>query len=144
MPVSGPIDGTGKAAFSFSDASVLPASEYYYKVGYVAGTEWTYSSPLRAITPAAVFALRPARPNPTRGAARIDFEIARAGPASLAIYSVTGARVRTLLRRELPAGVGSASWDGLGDGSRPLPAGAYFARLTSSSLSLHQRLLLLP
>ncbi|HVP38281.1 MAG TPA: S8 family serine peptidase, partial [Candidatus Saccharimonadales bacterium] len=54
--VSGVLDGVGKHEFSFRDRTATqPATEYFYKVGYSETGAWVYSSPIRVVTPAAVF-----------------------------------------------------------------------------------------
>jgi hypothetical protein len=104
----------------------------------------TVSGNLSATPAAYVFGLRPAVPNPTSGATRIDFTLARADHVRLAIYSLSGQRIRTLLDGAFPAGPGSVSWDARDDHGRAVHAGAYFYRLDSGTHSATQRLILLP
>ncbi|HVP39222.1 MAG TPA: FlgD immunoglobulin-like domain containing protein, partial [Candidatus Saccharimonadales bacterium] len=134
----------GKHEFSFRDRTATqPATEYFYKVGYSETGAWVYSSPIRVVTPAAVFAIRGIAPNPTNGTTRVFYELARAGRATLEVYDLRGARVRTLLDGTVPAGVGTAVWDGRSETGRPLAAGSYFVRLRSEGKELSRRMVLL-
>jgi hypothetical protein len=66
-----------------------------------------------------------------------------AGPASLRLYDVRGALVRTLIEGDLSAGSHQMVWDGTDEGGRPVPAGSYFSRLTAGEGTATRRLLLL-
>ena len=85
------------------------------------------------------FELAPAMPNPFSSRTTMVFSLASAGRADLALFDLSGRRVRTLATGELAAGPHSASWDGLGDDGRPAPAGLYFARLDTPAGSVTQR-----
>lgn len=137
------IDGGRGSDFSLRDESVRPATEYWYKVGYNTSGNWTWSQPIRVKTPAAVFSFSAARPNPTRGATRLDYEIERTGTARLEIYNLNGQRIRTLLDGPAEAGTGSVTWDGRTASGDRAPAGAYFARLSSAGKVANQRIMLL-
>ena len=51
----------------------------------------------------------------------------------VAVYDLSGRRVRTLVSGRLPAGVESAAWDGRDDTGRDVGAGVYILRLAASS-----------
>lgn len=72
-----------------------------------------------------LFEVRAIAPNPARGPVRIDFAVARRGPVDIAIFDVTGRKVRTLMQGEADAGVHSVDWDGQAVGGRLAPAGVY-------------------
>ncbi len=84
------------------------------------------------------------RPNPGTGSVALRFLLARPGPARLAIYSVSGARVRTLVEGTLPAGPTETAWDGRDGAGRLLPAGTYFARLEADGRRLSRTLIRTP
>jgi hypothetical protein len=65
-------------------------------------------------------------PNPARGAVRLRYEAAEAGPARLVVVDVRGREVAVLADGVGPAGRRTAVWDASG-----LPAGLYAARLTT-------------
>jgi hypothetical protein len=74
-------------------------------------------------------ALHRSRPNPVSGRTELRFDTARAGHAHLAVYDVSGKRVRTLVDGTVSAGRHSAFWDGRDDDGRPAGSGVYLYRL---------------
>src|SRR5438132_11076613 len=89
------------------------------------------------------FALRPYAPNPFNPRTTIRFELDRAGPATLRVYSVTGALVRTLVDHPLPAGQYRTVWDGLDAQGRPVGSGIYVYRLSENGRNLSRKMSLL-
>ena len=88
--------------------------------------------------------LAQSRPNPSAGPALIRFTLpADATRATLAIYDLSGRRVRTLVDGARPAGVHEARWDGLADGGSRARAGVYFYRLTVGARSATRKLALM-
>jgi hypothetical protein len=73
--------------------------------------------------------LGPPAPAPFRDATTIHFSLAGRGPARLAVFDVTGRRVRTLLDAPLAAGPHAVTWDGRDAAGRAVAAGVYFVRL---------------
>ncbi|MBK9472851.1 MAG: hypothetical protein IPO18_11260 [bacterium] len=69
-------------------------------------------------------------PNPFNPTLAIEFELERAGPASVDVFDLQGRRVRRLWAGDLEAGRHGMSWDGNDDGGRRLASGAYVLRLT--------------
>ena len=69
--------------------------------------------------------------HPCTGPALFALDLPRAAAAELDVFDVRGARVRTLLRGELPAGRHRLEWDGLDDAGRAVAPGVYFARAAS-------------
>ncbi len=69
------------------------------------------------------------QPSPARGATTLRWENTPAGRAEIEVFSVTGRRVwhRSLADRARQAG--ELRWDLRDDEGRPVPAGAYYARL---------------
>lgn len=74
-----------------------------------------------------VLALAPAAPNPTRGAARIEWLLPRSGMARLAIHDVRGRTIAVLADGEQAAGPHSATWDASG-----AAAGVYLVSLETA------------
>ena len=70
-------------------------------------------------------------PNPTRGRTEFRFSIVKAGRVDLAIYDLTGRRVRTVVHTIRAAGPGLATWDGRDEAGLRLANGLYFARLAA-------------
>lgn len=86
----------------------------------------------------AAFGLFQNYPNPFNSTTRIDFELARAGQATLAVYDVLGKEVVLLASGEFAAGRYRAMWDASG-----LPNGIYVYRLKAGSFTAVKTLVLL-
>jgi photosystem II stability/assembly factor-like uncharacterized protein len=82
--------------------------------------------------PPAVAELYPVRPNPSYGAVRLHYALARTAVVDLAVYDALGRRVATLETGTRGAGSHSAVWGGRSDGGRPAPAGVYVVRLDTA------------
>lgn len=83
--------------------------------------------------------LQPPAPNPLEAGTLFRFTLPRSGPAELAIFDVSGRRIRALAATSLTAGEHALTWDGRnGEGSR-VAAGIYWARLESGRESRVQK-----
>jgi hypothetical protein len=85
-------------------------------------------------------------PNPFNPTTKIAFEIeegAAPGRVTLAVYDVTGARVRTLVDQVVKPGLHSAVWDGRNSRGETVSSGVYFYRLATPSRALTRKMLLL-
>jgi subtilisin family serine protease len=89
------------------------------------------------------FALAPNTPNPFNPVTTIRFNLDRPGRATLRIYSVSGALVRTLVDSTLPVGQFRAQWDGRDGQGRPAGSGVYVYRLNEGERSLSRKMSLL-
>jgi len=77
--------------------------------------------------------------NPTRGEARLEFRTTRAGTASVRVYDVRGALVRTLLDTRAEGGVTHVRWDGRDQSGVLASNGIYFLRVeTPEGVSTHK------
>jgi len=85
------------------------------------------------------FELAQPAPNPFSGRVGLRLALPRAAPVELAVYSVTGACVRTLQEANLPPGYYHLTWDGCDRFGRPVQDGIYFCRLAASGFSSAQR-----
>ena len=90
-------------------------------------------------TPPAVM-LRAPQPNPSSAATRLDFDLASATQAELAVFDAAGRRVATLVDGELTAGPHAATWDGRTAGGDRVAAGLYFARLITPQGAVSRRI----
>ena len=70
-------------------------------------------------------------PNPFRQIATIGFSLSKSGPVELAIFSVDGRRVRSLVHENRELGEYRMTWDGRDDHGQPMPAGVYYAHLAT-------------
>jgi len=75
------------------------------------------------------FRLLAVAPNPTRSGSRIRFTIPSTGAASLALFDLSGRRIRTLAEARFEAGPAEIVWDGRDASGRPVGPGMYFLRL---------------
>lgn len=82
-------------------------------------------------------------PNPFNPTTTIVFELPAASRASLIVYDVTGARVRTLVEGPTRVGRHAIVWDGKNDARQPVGSGVYFYRLVTSGKSLTKKMVLL-
>ena len=71
----------------------------------------------------------PPSPNPARGAVTLRFALPRAASVSLAIFDVSGRRVRVLTSGAQPDGPHAVAWDLRDESGSAAGAGVYFARL---------------
>ncbi|HSQ60219.1 MAG TPA: S8 family serine peptidase [Acidobacteriota bacterium] len=88
-------------------------------------------------------ALEGNRPNPFNPVTTIGFELPATGRATLRVYSVQGALVRTLLDRTLPAGRFSVAWDGRDERGLSLGSGLYLSELIADGKRLTRKMSLL-
>jgi len=93
--------------------------------------------------PPETFALGPCTPNPFGGTTTIGYALPTSGHVRLAIYDLTGRRVRMLVDDPVAAGRHKARWDGKDDVRHPVAAGIYYARMTSGSYQAAARVILL-
>ena len=131
--------------FPFSPGQVPPWMQFHHdaaRTGYagtpvLVGTEEGPSALPRALE------LAPPAPNPARGGARLWYGVPadRAGGVlELAIFDLSGRRVRILQSGRAEAGRQSASWDLRDASGAPAEAGVYFARLSLGSEARSRKL----
>jgi flagellar hook capping protein FlgD len=84
-----------------------------------------------------------AAPNPFNPWTSIRFSLAHPARVRLLIFDVSGAMVRSLADRAMPAGEYHVTWDGTNDRGRPLASGAYFYRLEADRQVEAKKLILL-
>jgi hypothetical protein len=91
----------------------------------------------------AVTSLEFAGPNPFRDGTALSLALAQAGPVEVAIYSVDGRRVRTLLSGVQEPGTYRLPWNGRDDDGRSVASGVYYVRLAAASRSFTRRVICL-
>ena len=102
----------------------VDSADVYVEIAWATGIAGERRVPARC-------ALHPNVPNPFHPVTAIRYELPQAGPAELAIFDVTGRRVRVLATGYHAAGSFSRDWDGRGDDGREAAPGVYFARLVA-------------
>jgi hypothetical protein len=89
------------------------------------------------------FGLLPNEPNPFTGTTTLRYSLAVSGNARLEVFNVMGQVVSTIVDADHAAGPHTATWSGLDDRGRELPAGIYFCRLTVGNQSATQKMMYL-
>jgi hypothetical protein len=74
-------------------------------------------------------------PNPLRGDGGVEFSLPRATSVDLAVYNVSGQRIRTLAFGEHHGGRYTVRWDGKDASGKPVASGVYFCRLAADGFS---------
>jgi flagellar hook assembly protein FlgD len=82
------------------------------------------------------------RPNPFNPSTTISFTLPQPGRASLAVYDITGRKVRTLVSWNLRAGEHSVVWDGRHERGETVSSGVYIAQLRAGKTSANRRMVL--
>ncbi len=100
------------------------------------------SGSANAGTPA-VTRILPNAPNPFNPQTEIRFELSQPGQARLAIFDVTGRRVKTIHDGHLESGPHSVVWQGRDEGGRPVASGVYYLRMETVAGVQHRKMMLL-
>ncbi|MFQ5600044.1 MAG: FlgD immunoglobulin-like domain containing protein [Candidatus Krumholzibacteriia bacterium] len=116
----------------------------------LAGLEWTLVATVTDTIPTdapdrVVRAtwLHPNVPNPFNPATTLAFDLAHAGHVELAIFTIQGRRVRTLVSRVLETGNHRVVWDGTDAAGTPIASGVYLYRLRADGMQQTRRMTLL-
>jgi len=83
------------------------------------------------------FALEQNFPNPFNPTTSISYSIAESGMVELAVYTVTGQRVATLVSQTMPAGRHTVNFD-----ASSLSSGVYIYRITNGDMMASQKMML--
>jgi hypothetical protein len=88
------------------------------------------------------FALTGNHPNPFNPSTTISFTLPASGPVSLAVYDITGRKIRDVISGPMSAGSHSAVWDGRDSAGKTVSSGVYLSRLTQGGKTVSRRMLL--
>lgn len=72
-------------------------------------------------------------PNPFNGITYIDYQLPYNGHVKLSVYNVMGQQITNLVNSQQSAGIHQVTWNGKDQGSRNLPNGVYFYRISVQS-----------
>jgi flagellar hook assembly protein FlgD len=86
----------------------------------------------------AAFGIRAIYPNPFNPATLIEVSASR-GDAELAVYTVTGQKIRTLFSGSMEAGLRTFLWDGRDERGAAVSSGVYLVRFRSGAMTSVQR-----
>ena len=67
----------------------------------------------------------------------------RDGHVDLAVYDLSGRRIRTLVSETVPEGDRSVSWDGRNDAGQMVPSGMYFYKYMTAGETTSRKMTLL-
>lgn len=114
----------------YDDYNVTPQAEYVYVLGVALPDGRQLSSPSqRVLFGAPKFELAQNYPNPFNPTTTIGFTLPAAGPVTLAVFDVTGKRIRTLIDGVVPVGSTRVEWNGRDVDGRPVSTGVFLYRL---------------
>jgi flagellar hook assembly protein FlgD len=82
-------------------------------------------------------------PNPFNPTTTIRFSLAAPGQVTLAVYDVSGRRVRTLVDEYRAADRYHVSWDGRNEAGESVASGVYFYRLVAGRFAQTKKMVLL-
>ena len=91
----------------------------------------------------AEFALSQNFPNPFNSSTTIAFQLGLPSRVELAVYSISGQRVRTLFSGSLPPGYHRLQWDGRNEHGESVASGAYLYQLSAGDFVATRQLMLL-
>jgi hypothetical protein len=89
------------------------------------------------------FSLEQNYPNPFNPTTEIAFRLARAVDVDLAVYSITGQKVRTLANGYHKAGKHSVTWNGLNDSGNRVASGVYFYSIEAGDFTAFKKMVLI-
>jgi len=124
------------------DRSAETGTTYFYRLAttYRDGSRELFG-PLSATAgrPITEFALAPIAPNPTEGAALIEYAVPNRADVTVAMFDLQGRKVATLASGSHAPGLYQVTWNGDLDG-RKAKTGVYFLRMVSPTFSKTRRL----
>ena len=100
------------------------------------------SSPVSLESPVKLVRLAQNHPNPFNPATNIKFNVAREGHVDLAVYDLSGRRIKTLVSESRSEGEHQVTWDGTNNSGSRVPSGMYFYRYVSGSESVSRKMTL--
>jgi flagellar hook assembly protein FlgD len=74
--------------------------------------------------------IRRPQPNPSSGSVTVTFELPEVAQVELAVYDISGRRIRVLASGRIAAGIHSVTWAGQADAGGTAQPGIYFYRLS--------------
>lgn len=131
-------DADGGIAGRPSDADTMDQTWVTNYLSRMALNPWIALTGVGPTPSAATIALA-SSPNPFGREATIRFAVPRPGRVALAVFDVSGRRVRELVEGTLPAGEREVRWDGRDEAGRRTAAGSYLLRLTTPQGSASRR-----
>ncbi len=88
------------------------------------------------------FSLAQNYPNPFNPATQIDYTLEKPGQVTLEVYTITGAKIKTLINASQTAGTHTVTWDGSTDFGVGAASGVYIYKMTVNDQTLTRKMLL--
>jgi hypothetical protein len=82
-------------------------------------------------------------PNPFRAETQIRYQLPRPGFVTVAIYDLSGQRIKTLVNEHRDAGYYAVRWDGRSQDGKTVSNGVYFCRMKAGTYTAVKKILLL-
>jgi hypothetical protein len=82
-------------------------------------------------------------PNPFNPETNIAFSLKEMTKVKIEIYNVLGQKVRTLLDKELPAGMNTVRWNGKDDSGKGVGSGVYFMKMHADRFTSTKKMIML-
>lgn len=138
------LENLGVGGDGVDDARDMTASVCH---GDIMGTVWPLNGAITAVPDEEMnerrFVLRQNYPNPFNPLTTIEYELPEASHVRLAIYSVRGELVCTILDEYQDTGAHVVAWDGRDSQSRRVPTGVYFYVIETGEHREAKRLMLI-
>ena len=139
---------------NIDSATLTPGSDTLWVRGRDAAGNWGNATQLAIIVNAeptdvadgavpARYALYAAAPNPFNPRTTIRFDLPRTGAVTLAVYDVSGRKVRTLVDGPVGAGARAITWDGKDAAGHDVGSGIYLYRLETDRFRQTRKMALL-
>ena len=81
-------------------------------------------------------------PNPFNPETTISYSVPKNGVTSLKVYNTKGQMVRSLVNKDLTAGMHQVVWNGTDDKGKSVPSGVYFYRVENAGKAVTKKMLL--
>jgi hypothetical protein len=149
----GDVNRIGTSEVSTYTDSSLAVDTYYYVVSAfdINGNESDCSNEaevtvtgITELEPAipTVYALSQNYPNPFKTETAIHYQLPQPGNVTIAIYNVSGQRVKTLVNETREPGYYAATWNGQSETSQKASNGVYFCRMQAGEYTSVKKILL--
>jgi hypothetical protein len=130
--------------YSFTDSLDTAAGASYRLVQTDLSGAVSYSSVVHVSCDIpARFVLSRNYPNPFNPGTSFTLELPEDRFTTIAVYNTMGQLLRTLAKRDLPAGVHRLRWDGTDDGGNPVRSGVYYINARNELGSVTRKALLI-
>jgi len=123
-------------AFNDSDHIFMGTADGLFRAQLTTNVKESVSEMPRA------FALTQNHPNPFNSSTTIKYELPQAVEVQLAIWDLTGRRVRTLVQQQQPAGQYEVIWDGRNEQGEAIASGLYNYQLRAGTFTQARRMAL--